>query len=87
MKYYDKDLEETYKNIKACLIVIIITLLVLMIIFLLTERGTMNYTGINENCNNCAKQFLCEKMNFTKTGCHEWESFVSEELKKIDEGR
>ena len=41
----------------------------------------MNYTGVNESCNNCAKQYLCEKVNFTKTGCSEWESFVSEEIK------
>ena len=87
MKYYDKEIGETCNKIKTSLIVIIIAMLILMNAFLLLERGNMNYTGVNESCNNCAKQYLCEKVNFTKTGCHEWESFVSEEIKKIDERR
>ena len=85
MKFYDKEIEKTYKEIKTCLIVIIIAMSFFMIMFLLTERENMNYTGVNESCNNCAKQFLCQKTNFTKTGCHEWESFVSQEIKKIYE--
>lgn len=87
MKFYDKEIDEQYKIMKLWLIEIIIAILIFMVIFLLAERGNMNYTGVNETCNNCAKQFLCEKLNFTKTGCSEWESFVSEEIKKIDERR
>ena len=87
MKFYDKEIDEQYKIMKLWLIEIIIAILIFMVIFLLAERGNMNYTGVNETCNNCAKQFLCEKLNCTKTGCSEWESFVSEEIKKIDERR